>query len=90
MEKGTDDTKIKSWILLLAGLAGIAYQQWTGEVNWILLLIFTTMTGVPGLTNLISLIKNSPIVLQSSSSRQELLEQDSDSASQSSLEDRHE
>jgi hypothetical protein len=77
-----DDTKIKSWVLLVAGLLGIGYQQYTGEKNWILLLIYTSMTGVPGVATIISLIKNSPIVLQSPSSPQEPLESDSENSSQ--------
>jgi hypothetical protein len=76
--KAKDEARVRSWVLLLAGLAGIGYQQWTGESNIILLLIFTAMTGVPGLNEIISLIRNSPIVLQSSASRQQLLDQDSD------------
>jgi hypothetical protein len=76
-----DDTKLRSWILLLAGLFGIGYQQYTGETNWVLLLIFTSMTGVPGVTSIISLIKSSPIILQSSSSREESSEQESEKSS---------
>lgn len=90
MSTEKDDTKLKRWILLIAGLAGIGYQQYTGQTNWLLLLIFSTMTGVPGIAELLLLIKNSPIVLQSSSSRQQLLESDSDSASTNSLEDEYE
>jgi hypothetical protein len=82
---GKKDDTLKSWILLVAGLAGIAYQQWTGEVNWLLLLIFTTMTGVPGLAQLFSLIKSSPIVLQSQSSPPEHLESGSENVSSKSL-----
>jgi hypothetical protein len=80
--KKETDTKIKSWILLIAGLVGIAYQQYTGEVNWILLLIFTSMTGVPGVATIISLIKNSPIVLQSPSSPPGSSESESDNSLQ--------
>jgi hypothetical protein len=76
------ENRLKSWILLLAGLAGMAYQQLTHNVNLVLLLVFTAMTGVPGLANIISLIKNSPIVLQSYSSQPEPLEQDSGNVSQ--------
>lgn len=83
MNKATDE-KLKSWLLLVAGLGGIGYQQWTGEVNWVLLLIFTTMTGVPGVTTLLSLIKNSPIVLPSSSSPPEQPGSESESSSGSS------
>lgn len=49
----------KDLILFFGGLAGIGYQQVTGDVNTVLLVIFTAMTGVPGLTNLISLLRGS-------------------------------
>lgn len=88
MRKDGDDSKLKSWILLAAGMAGIGYQQWTGEVNWILLLIFTSMTGVPGLTSILALIKSSPTILQSSLSQQQRSELDSNNASQNSSEDK--
>lgn len=87
MKKETD-AQLKSWILLIAGLCGIAYQQITGERDWVLLLIFTTMTGVPGLANIISLVKSSPVVLQSSLSPQQDLEQDLEKSSQESSEDK--
>lgn len=86
--KTKDDARLKSWFLLLAGLAGMAYQQYTGEVSWPLLLIFTLMTGVPGGAYLISLIKNSPIVLQSSVSPEPPLELDLDKSSQKLPEDK--
>jgi hypothetical protein len=79
-----DEAKLKSWILLLSGLVGIGYEQYTGKVNWILLLIFTTMTGVPGLASIISLLKNSPIVIQSSLSQQEPLVRELDNSSDTS------
>jgi len=81
------EARAKSWLLLIAGLAGIGYQQWTGEVNWILLLVFTTMTGIPGIAEIISLIRSSPLVLQSSSSPSEPLEQASGTLSQNSSAD---
>ena len=71
---------VKDLILFFGGLAGIAYQQITDNVNIMLLLIFTAMTGVPGLTQIISLVRNSPIVLQSSSRQPERSESDLDSA----------
>jgi hypothetical protein len=79
-----DEAKLKSWILLLSGLVGIGYEQYTGKVNWILLLIFTTMTGVPGLASIISLLRNSPIVIQSSLSQQEPLVRELDNSSDTS------
>ncbi len=75
----------KDLILFFGGLAGIAYQQITNNVNIVLLLIFTAMTGVPGLTQIISLVRNSPIVLESRSSQPEPVESASDSALPSSL-----
>jgi hypothetical protein len=45
-------------VLFIFGLAGIAYQQ-LNEVNFVLLAIFTTMTGVPGLTNLVGILRGS-------------------------------
>lgn len=60
------EDRLKSWILLLAGLSGIGYQQYTGKTDWMLLLIFTVMTGVPGVTTIISLLRSSQTTLQSS------------------------
>lgn len=53
--------------LFVFGLAGIAYQQVTGNVNFVLLAIFTAMTGVPGLVNLIALSRGLRIESESSS-----------------------
>lgn len=55
-------------ILFAFGLVGIAYQTITGDVNFVLLAIFTAMTGVPGLTNLIVLSRGPRIESPSSSS----------------------
>lgn len=68
---------VKEWLLLLAGLAGITYQLVTDNVQIALLLVFTAMTGVPGLAHVLSLIRNSPIVLASSSSPPEYPELES-------------
>lgn len=76
---------VKDLVLFFGGLAGIAYQQITNNVNIVLLIIFTAMTGVPGLTQIISLVRNSPIVLESRSSQPERSESGSASASQKSL-----
>lgn len=81
--KKEQDTQLRSWVLLVAGLIGIAYQQWTGDINIVLLLIFSAMTGVPGLAHIISLIRSSPIVIQSSASQQEHAESESDKSSPS-------
>jgi hypothetical protein len=59
----------KDLILFFGGLTGIGYQQITGDVNTLLLVIFTAMTGVPGLTNLIALLRGTPIELEQPSSR---------------------
>lgn len=55
-------------ILFVFGLAGIAYQQVTGNVNFVLLAIFTAMTGVPGLLQLIGLTRSLRTESQSSQS----------------------
>jgi hypothetical protein len=78
---------VKEWLLLLAGLAGITYQLITGEINLALLLVFTAMTGVPGLAHVLSLIRNSPIVLQSPSPQPESQGLESGNASLNSLGD---
>ena len=51
----------------LGGLAGIAYQQVTGNVNVPLLAVYAAMTGIPGLVQLISLARGH--VTESASSR---------------------
>lgn len=48
---------IRDQVLFLGGLAGIGYQQLTGNVSTTLLIVFTTMIGLPGLTNVISLLR---------------------------------
>lgn len=47
----------KDLILFVVGLGGIIFQLVTGQVNFALLAVFTAMTGVPGLTNMISLLR---------------------------------
>ncbi len=84
MGRNRDDDNLKSWVLLIFGLAGIAYQQKTGEVDWLLLAIFTSMAGVPGIARVISLLKNSPTIMQSSLSQEQSSEPDSDNLSQDS------
>jgi hypothetical protein len=80
------ESRIKTWVLLVAGLAGIGYQQYIGKTDWVLLLIFSAMTGVPGITELISLIRNSTTVLPSSSPQQEVSGRESESSSNNSSE----
>lgn len=86
--KAKDDARLKSWLLLFAGLVGMGYQQYTGKVSWPLLLTFTVMTGIAGSAEVISLIRGSRIVLPSSSSQPELSEQESDNALRKLLEDK--
>ncbi len=50
----------KDVILFVVGLGGIIYQQVTGQVFPMLLIVFMTMTGVPALVNLVSLFKGLP------------------------------
>lgn len=58
-------TIIKDLVLFFGGLAGIAYQQITNNVNPILLIVFTAMAGVPGITNIITLVRTLPTALPS-------------------------
>lgn len=57
----------KDLILFFGGLVGIGYQQVTGDVNTVLLIIFTAMTGVPGLTNLVAILRGSATESESQS-----------------------
>lgn len=61
---------VKDLTLFIGGLSGIAYQQLTGNVNFVFLGIFTAMIGIPGLTNLTSLLHGS--ITKSSSPPQAL------------------
>ena len=67
----------KDLVLFIGGLAGIGYQQVTQNVNPYLLLVFSLMAGIPGVTNLIMLIRGSPTDTQSLSSPPTQQEQDS-------------
>ena len=78
-------TIAKDLILFLGGLAGIAYQQITNNVNIVLLIVFTAMTGVLGLTNILSLLRNSPTVSPSSSPQRPSSVPESANASQESF-----
>lgn len=73
----------KDAILFLGGLSGIAYQQVTGNVNFVFLAIFTAMTGIPGLTNLIFLLRGSSTDLPSPLPVQRHSEPESDNATPS-------
>jgi hypothetical protein len=44
-------------LLLLGGLAGIAYQTVTGKVDVALLTAFLAMTGLPGVTHLVGVLR---------------------------------
>lgn len=48
---------VKDILLFLGGLAGIGYQQITGKTDLVLLIVFTTMIGLPGVANTIRLIR---------------------------------
>lgn len=51
-------TVVKDLVLFAVGLGGIIYQLLTGNVNIWLLMVFVTMTGMPGLTSLLALFKS--------------------------------
>lgn len=59
---------VKDVVLFTVGLAGIVYQQLTGDVNEALLLVFTVMVGLPGALALWTLKNSSSTALSSSSS----------------------
>lgn len=67
-------------LLLVFGLAGIGYQQVSGDVNFVLLAVFTTMTGIPGLINLIPLLRGLPTNSRSSQPVSPQPESESDSS----------
>ncbi len=78
------EARIKSWILMIAGMAGVGYQQYTGETDWVLLLIFIAMIGIPGYTEIISILKSSPTASQSLPSLPLASEQESQSSANES------
>lgn len=43
-------------MLLIAGLAGIGYQQYTERVVWPLLAVYAVMIGLPGAQALLALL----------------------------------
>lgn len=43
-------------VLLIAGLAGIGWQQYTERVVWPLLVVYAVMIGLPGAQALLSLL----------------------------------
>jgi hypothetical protein len=59
---------VKDVVLFTVGIGGIIYQLVTGTVDVALLAVFTAMTGVPGLTNLLSLLRPGPATGSPSSS----------------------
>lgn len=60
---------VKDVLLFGTGLAGIVYQQVTGEVHPLLLAVFTIMVGLPGALALWTLRGNSFTASQSSESQ---------------------
>lgn len=52
-------TVVKDTILFVFGIGGIIWQTVTGDVNYALLGVFTAMVGVPGFTNMVTLIRGS-------------------------------
>jgi uncharacterized membrane protein HdeD (DUF308 family) len=47
----------KDVILFSVGIFGIMFQLLTGEVNALLLGVFTSILGIPAVTNIFSLLK---------------------------------
>lgn len=81
------ESKLKSWVLLVAGIVGIGHQQYTGQKDLVMLAIYIAMVGIPGYTEISSLLKSFITALPSSTSQQVDSEQGSiSSASESSTE----
>lgn len=70
---------IKDILLFGTGLAGIIYQQVTGQVHAMLLAVFTIMVGLPGVSALWALKSNSTSTTGSSSSSSQSQPPSSDS-----------
>jgi hypothetical protein len=60
-------TILKDLGLYATGIFGILYQLITGEVNAMLLGVFTVMLGIPGATNIFWLLKQGGALPQQSS-----------------------
>lgn len=73
------ESKLKTWVLLVAGIAGIGHQQYTGQKDLVMLAIYIAMVGIPGYTEISSLLKSFITALPSSTSPPQELEQDSSS-----------
>jgi hypothetical protein len=74
------EARVKSWVLMAGGMAGIGYQQYIGKTDLVLLLIFIALIGVPGYTEILSILRGS----QSSLSQPVDSELDSPSSSSDS------
>lgn len=57
MKIGAVLTVVRDAGCLLWGFGGIAYQQWTGNVNVALLMVYTAMLGLPGAIGLVQLAR---------------------------------
>jgi hypothetical protein len=53
-------TVVRDAGLIVVGLGGIIYQQVTNHVNVELLLVYTTMLGIPGAVALLQLSRGKP------------------------------
>jgi hypothetical protein len=52
-------TVLRDLLLLGVGIFGILYQLVTGKTDPALLVVFTTMLGIPGVANVLWLLKQS-------------------------------
>lgn len=57
MKGPTTFVAVRDVVFLTLGVAGIAFQQITGQVEPILLGVYLTLLGVPGLSNGLWLLK---------------------------------
>lgn len=57
MKGPTTFIAVRDAVFLILGVSGIAFQQITGEVNAILLGVYLTLLGIPGVANGLWLLK---------------------------------
>lgn len=56
-------------LLLGLGVFGILHQELTGQPEPALLVVYTTLLGIPGAANVLSILKSTTVAGASSSSR---------------------
>lgn len=47
--------------LTVIGLGGIVHQELVGPVKWQLLVVYTTILGIPGAANIVAVLRSSAV-----------------------------